>query len=83
MPIIEHIPTEEAKLNMMLAAEDGEQLFQMLKMLDDLETEKTARLTFAPDESVDETLKVLGKATRLRSLKVKKEKYLHTKLDDM
>ncbi len=30
MPDIEHIPEEKARLNMMLASDDGEQLEQLL-----------------------------------------------------
>ncbi len=45
-------------------------------MLDKLEAGQAAQMTFEDGEDVDATMKVLTKATRVRSVQVKKEQYM-------
>lgn len=75
MPTIEHVSAEDAKLDMMLADEDGEELKEMLDLVESLQADKTARLTFEEHEDVDRAIKILTKATKLRTVKIKKEQY--------
>ena len=75
MPNIEHVPEEKARLNMTLASEDGEELDQMLQMLDNIEAGQAAQMTFEADEDADKTMKALAKATRVSAIKIRKEQY--------
>ena len=78
MPLIENISEDQAKLNMMLAAADGETLRQMLETLDSMQAGKAAQMTFSSDENVEEVLKTLTKAARLRDIKIKRDRYKNT-----
>ena len=75
MPAIEHVSAEDAKLEMMLAGDDGEELKEMLDLVESLEADKTARLTFEEHEDVDQTVKILTKAAKIRVVKIKREQY--------
>ena len=75
MPLVENISEDQAKLNMMLAATDGETLRQMLETLDSMQAGKAAQMTFSSEENVDETLKTLTRAARIRNLKIKRDRY--------